>query len=123
MFVKITKGDGRWLSLLDVRSIDHPSVAKTASSGTELQHELDEIRSRVNGCEIKSALMDIDWQNPPRSIRPERPYCFNYITVEHGDRTKTCVLFDHPVYLCDDSGKTVDKINVSPSPTDRQIDR
>lgn len=122
MFVKVSQGNGRWLSLLDVRSIDYSSGSKAVSSGAEFQREFDQIKSKVNGCEIRNALMNIDWQNPPRSIGPERPYCFSYIMVEHFDHSKTCVLFDHPVFLCDDTGKTVDKIKCEIG-INRQIDR
>ena len=112
MIVKVSKGDGKWILLNDVRSIDYSSIAKKVTSGEELQHQLTQVKDQANGCEIRDALMEINWGNPSAKLGPSNPYCFNSMIVELVDRTRTCILFDHPVYLCDDAGNTVDKINV-----------
>ena len=112
MIVKISKGDGKWMLLSDIRSIDYSAVSRSVVSGNQLEGQLEHLKQQANGCEFRSALMEIDWQNPPGEIRISSPYHFNSMIVEHDDRTKSLVVFDHPVYLCDDAGNTVEKINV-----------
>ena len=113
MIVKVSKGDGKWMLLSDIRSIDYSSVSRTVVSGNQLENQLENLRNQANGCEFRTALMEIDWKNPPRSIQVDNPYRFNSMILEHEDRSKSLVVFDHPVYLCDDAGNTVEKINVS----------
>ena len=112
MIVKVSKGDGKWMLLPSIRSIDYSSVSQAISSGSQLEDQLENLKQQANGCEFRSALMGIDWENPPHGIRIDNPYRFNSMIVEHEDRTKSLVVFDHPVYLCDDAGNTVEKINV-----------
>ena len=112
MIVKVSKGDGKWLLLNDVRSVDYSSVSHTAQSGVDLQKKLDGIQQKANGCVIRNALLNIDWANPPRSVSPSTPYKFSSMLIEHDDQAKSLVLFDHPVYLCNDAGTTVEKISV-----------
>ena len=115
MIVKISKGDGKWMLLHGIRSIDYSSVCKTISSGRELEDQIEHLKKQANGsasCEFRSALMDINWEEPPDGIQVSNPYRFNSLIVEHDDRTRTLVVFDHPVYLCDNAGHTVEKINV-----------
>ena len=109
MIVKVSKGDGRWILLNDVRSVDYSSEAHTAHSGASLQQQLARIQQGANGCAVQNALMDIDWSK----INPQgAPYKFSFMTIEHVDRSKTLVLYDHPAYLCNDAGTTVEKINI-----------
>ena len=112
MIVKVSRGDGKWLLLNDVRSVDYSVVSHTAQSGEELQKKLDGIQQKANGCIVRNALLNIDWTNPPRSVGPNTPYKFSSMLIEHDDRAKSLVLFDHPVYLCNDAGTTVEKISV-----------
>ena len=109
MIVKVSKGDGRWVLLNDVRSVDYSSEAHTAYSGASLQQQLAKIQQGANGCIVQNTLMDIDWSK----ISPQgAPYKFSFMTIEHVDHSKTLVLYDHPAYLCNDAGTTVEKINV-----------
>ena len=112
MIVKVSKGDGKWILLSDIRSIDYSSVSRTVVSGNQLENQLEHLRQQANGCEFRSALMEIDWQDPRHGIWTDSPYRFNSMIVEHDDRTKSLLVFDHPVYLCDDAGNTVEKIHV-----------
>ena len=112
MIVKVSKGDGEWLLLPNIRSIDYSSVSRTAVSGGQLENQFEHLKQQANGCEFRSALMGIDWESPPPGIRVGNPYRFNSMIVEHEDRSRSLVVFDHPVYLCDDAGNTVEKINV-----------
>lgn len=112
MIIKVSKGDGKWMMLPNIRSINYSSVSQTVVSGDQLEDQLEHLRKQANGCEFLSALMGINWKDPPRSIQIGSPYRFNSMIVEHDDRTRSLVVFDHPVYLCDDAGNTVEKINV-----------
>ena len=109
MIVKVSKGDGRWILIDDVRSVDYSSEARTAHSGANLQQQLAKIQQGANGCAVQNALMEIDWS---KINLQGAPYKFSFMTIEHVDHSKTLVLYDHPAYLCNDAGTTVEKINV-----------
>ena len=109
MIVKVSKGDGRWILLNGVRSIDYSPTAHIAKSHSDFQTQLAKIQEGANGCAVRNALMDVDWSR----ISPSGPhYKFSFMTVEQEDRSHTLVLYDHPVYLCSDEGTTVEKVNI-----------
>lgn len=109
MIIKISKGDGSWSLLNDVRGVDYTSIARTARTKEEFDQKLDDLQKSLNGCSVRNALMKIDWSRL-KSTSP--PYKFSTLIVEHKDHSKTLVFFDHPVYLCDEAGNTVEKINI-----------
>lgn len=112
MLVKVSKGDGQFLLLPDIRSIDLCSCSLTAMSGDELKEKIEKETEKLNGVEVRDVLMDIDWNKFSTSLNPKNSYRFGFMTIEHNDRSRAVVFFDHPVYLCNEAGDTIEKINI-----------
>ena len=112
MLIKVSKGDGKFLLLPDIRSVDLGSCSLTAVSSDELKDKIDKEAGKLNGIEVRNVLMNIDWKRFETSSNTKNPYRFGFMTVEHNDRSKAVVFFDHPVYLCNEAGDTVEKINI-----------
>ena len=111
MIVKVSQANGRWLTLGDVRTVDYGGVAHSVCSGDELDSKIAEVCNAA-GAPVRNALIDIDWENPPPTIQPDHPFKFGSFVVEHNDGHRVLVFFDHPVYLCDNKGDTVEKIRI-----------
>lgn len=112
MIIKISKGNGQWVWVDGVKSVEYSSVAHSAVSRDQLEKQVSTIKDKANGCPVRDALMEIDWSGSGRRFDSKRPYRFGTMIVELHDLTKELVLFDHPAYFCDDSGNTVEKISV-----------
>ena len=106
MIVKISRGGGRWLLLSDVRGVDWDSTSRLVTSQLELRHQIELARRAVNGCPVRNLLESVDWGREPI------PYRFGSMILEWQDGLKEVVLFDHPVYLCDDQGATVERVSL-----------
>ena len=104
MIVKVSKGPGRWEFLTDVRNVDCDSTARLATSQTEFEVHLAALTAQANGSPVRNLISEIDWD---REIRPRR---FGSLVLEYRDHNKEHVLFDGPVYLCNDEGETVEKV-------------
>ena len=110
MFVKVSKGDGGWLLIGNVKNVEYPASALQARSGVELKALVNRITGEAAECVIENALIQIDPFSTPRNGAVV--YKFSVLTAKHEDGSKTVILHDHPVYVCGDNGATMERINV-----------